>query len=206
MKAMVSGWPQLWLRPRRIACQVGPVSGSWTPPARQPWAWRPTGCGSWAEGVPLAANSDLAVWARDAETAGGGAPPQPPFAGVYLVGGSSRIPLLGRLVQERLGRTPINHDDDPGTAVAVGAADWARREAGIGVEDVKPPIIQPPITVPPPTPPPSGWLPRLLDGLAPYRRIVAAVIVALVVGGHSVVEQDLRRLRRRLGCGVRDLT
>jgi hypothetical protein len=131
----------------------------------------------------LAEAVDLAVWARDAETVSTDAPPQPPFAGVYLVGGSSRIPLLGRLVQERLGRAPINHDDDPGTAVAVGAADWARREAGIGVEDVKPPIIQPPVTVPAPAPLSPGRPRRLLDGLARNRPVVGAAVLALVVGG-----------------------
>lgn len=43
---------------------------------------------------------------------------------VFLVGGSSRIPLLGRLVQERTGLEPLEHGD-PGTAVAEGAASIA---------------------------------------------------------------------------------
>lgn len=43
---------------------------------------------------------------------------------VFLVGGSSRIPLLGRLVQERTGMVPLEHGD-PGTAVAEGAASIA---------------------------------------------------------------------------------
>ena len=36
MKPIIAGLPQWWLRLSRIACQVGPLSGSWTPPARQP--------------------------------------------------------------------------------------------------------------------------------------------------------------------------
>ena len=36
MKAIMSGWPQLRFLESRIACQPGPVSGSRTPPARQP--------------------------------------------------------------------------------------------------------------------------------------------------------------------------
>ena len=54
-----------------------------------------------------------------------GKPEGPPFAGVFLVGGSSRIPLLGHLVQEQVERTPIE-GGDPGTAVADGAAEYAR--------------------------------------------------------------------------------
>ena len=50
------------------------------------------------------------------------ATPNPTF--VFLVGGSSRIPLLGRLVQERTGLEPLEHGD-PGTAVAEGAASIA---------------------------------------------------------------------------------
>jgi len=53
------------------------------------------------------------------------APPGPPSFHVYLVGGSSRIPMLGRLVQEVTGTSPISRGD-PSTAVAEGAAEWAR--------------------------------------------------------------------------------
>ena len=70
----------------------------------------------------------LAVSARD------DAPPGPPFTGVYLVGGSSRIPLLGRLLQQEIGRPPIDHGD-PGTAVAEGAAAWALRTSDTGTGD-----------------------------------------------------------------------
>ena len=52
------------------------------------------------------------------------APPGPPLAGVFLVGGSSRIPLLGTLLQQQTGRPPITRGD-PSTAVADGAASYA---------------------------------------------------------------------------------
>ncbi|HSV64464.1 MAG TPA: Hsp70 family protein [Mycobacteriales bacterium] len=42
------------------------------------------------------------------------------LAGVYLVGGSSRIPLVARMVQERLGVTPTTLDQ-PETSVVTGA-------------------------------------------------------------------------------------
>lgn len=42
------------------------------------------------------------------------------LSGVYLVGGSSRIPLVARLIQERLGITPTTLDQ-PETSVASGA-------------------------------------------------------------------------------------
>lgn len=42
------------------------------------------------------------------------------LAGVYLVGGSSRIPLVARLIQEQLGITPTTLDQ-PETSVATGA-------------------------------------------------------------------------------------
>ena len=44
---------------------------------------------------------------------------------VYLVGGSSRIPMLGQLVQQETETSPISHGD-PSTAVAEGAAESAR--------------------------------------------------------------------------------
>jgi hypothetical protein len=43
---------------------------------------------------------------------------------VFLVGGSSRIPMLGQLVQSRTGLHPLEHGD-PGTAVAEGGASIA---------------------------------------------------------------------------------
>jgi hypothetical protein len=58
-----------------------------------------------------------------------GAPPGPEVAGVFLVGGSARIPLLGRLVAEATQRVPAEHGD-PATAVAEGGAAHALDLAG----------------------------------------------------------------------------
>ena len=75
------------------------------------------------------------------------AAPGPPPAGVFLVGGSSRIPLLGTLVTQRIGRPPLVHGD-PTTAVADGAARhaWARAHGPSGF----PPPGPAPVAVPPP--------------------------------------------------------
>jgi molecular chaperone DnaK len=50
------------------------------------------------------------------------------LAGIYLVGGSSRIPLVADRVWERFGRRP-DVEDDPKTVVAMGAAGPAIGEA-----------------------------------------------------------------------------
>ncbi|MFN8151093.1 MAG: Hsp70 family protein [Solirubrobacterales bacterium] len=47
---------------------------------------------------------------------------------VYLAGGSSRIPLVGRLIQERLGVAP-EHLDDPKAVISLGAARLGRSDA-----------------------------------------------------------------------------
>jgi hypothetical protein len=75
------------------------------------------------------------------------AAPGPPPAGVFLVGGSSRIPLLGTLVTQRIGQPPLVHGD-PTTAVADGAARhaWARAHSSSGF----PPPGPAPVMVPPP--------------------------------------------------------
>ena len=54
------------------------------------------------------------------------APPGPSDFRVYLVGGSSRIPMLGLLVQQETETSPISHGD-PSTAVAEGAANGPAR-------------------------------------------------------------------------------
>lgn len=51
------------------------------------------------------------------------APIGPQLAAVFLVGGSGRIPLLGRLLADATGHNPTEHGD-PATAVAEGAARW----------------------------------------------------------------------------------
>jgi Hsp70 protein len=62
------------------------------------------------------------------------APPGPRFAGVFLVGGCARIPMLGTLVQQDTKLRPLSHGD-PTTAVARGAAESGRKQleqAGAG--------------------------------------------------------------------------
>src|SRR5712671_4445222 len=60
MKRMSCGLPQLRLRDSRMTCQVGPVIGSDTAPARQPSKSPPIERGSPGNGVDLRANSSLA--------------------------------------------------------------------------------------------------------------------------------------------------
>jgi hypothetical protein len=62
-------------------------------------------------------------------------PPGPPFAGVFLTGGCSRIPLLGTLVQQGAGLPPLTHGD-PTMAVAQGAAQF-------GWRSLQQPVAQP---------------------------------------------------------------
>lgn len=47
------------------------------------------------------------------------------LAGIYLVGGSSRLPLVGAMISEKLGVVPVSLDQ-PETAVALGAVNVAR--------------------------------------------------------------------------------
>ena len=76
---------------------------------------------------------------------------------IYLAGGSSRIPLVARLIQERMGMAP-EHLDDPKAVIAMGAArldSAAAQESGIHDAPLKPedaPIPPLPGAVPPPPP------------------------------------------------------
>ena len=51
MKSMRTGCPQLRLRDNRIACHVGPVSSSCTPPAKHPLEYPPKTAAGWLEAV-----------------------------------------------------------------------------------------------------------------------------------------------------------
>ena len=53
------------------------------------------------------------------------------LAAIYLAGGSSRIPLVGRLIQERLG-VMAEHLDDPKAVIALGAARLGSADAFSG--------------------------------------------------------------------------
>jgi len=59
------------------------------------------------------------------------------LAAIYLAGGSSRIPLVARLIQERLGVLP-EHLDDPKSVIALGAARLDRTAARESSIDERP--------------------------------------------------------------------
>jgi actin-like ATPase involved in cell morphogenesis len=74
---------------------------------------------------------------------------------VLLAGGSSRIPLVGQLIAEQLGR-PVAVDVHPKHAVALGAARQASSGAPAATKaSVPPPAPQIDLPPPPPPPPPS---------------------------------------------------
>lgn len=113
------------------------------------------------------------------------APPGPELAGVFLVGGCSRIPLLGTLVTQRVGTVPIDHGD-PTTAVAEGAA-----RAGWGLLQGSQDRVRPgpaarvrTAPTPPPPPPPRQNVPAPPKrGGAGWKVAIALVALVLVGGG-----------------------
>jgi actin-like ATPase involved in cell morphogenesis len=130
---------------------------------------------------------------RRAITSGGLVPEH--VARILLVGGSSRIPLVGEMVNADLGR-PIALDTHPKHAVALGAAITAAPEpapvtAALPVTASLPLPLPPPppaplpppllATPPPLQPPPTGTTPAR-RGLSPA--LLAAIIVGvLALGG-----------------------
>ncbi|ALG13849.1 type VII secretion-associated protein [Kibdelosporangium phytohabitans] len=140
---------------------------------------------------------------------------------VFLVGGSSRIPMVARLVHERIGIVPTTLDQ-PETVVARGALKAVRgevrrspvqavsdRTVPVRTTAAPPrfprpqPVQPPPRPVPPPPPrqfasppPPAkrGTKPWILGGAAAI--VVAAVVVVLVLtsgGGEPAREQPSGR-------------
>jgi molecular chaperone DnaK len=121
------------------------------------------------------------------------------LAGIFLVGGSSRIPLVSQLVHQKCGVVPASLDQ-PETVVARGAL---RAVAGIGdgTGDLKAPsrplqaqprrvVAPPPRPVPalPPTPPVSTSKRRsalLLTGAATLAAAIAIVLVVVLSGGNE---------------------
>ena len=106
------------------------------------------------------------------------------LAAVYLVGGSSRIPVVEQIVAERLGRSPATLDE-PKQVVAFGAAlDTARRAPALAPPP--PPEPAPPWVPPPPTPPPG---PAPIADRRPPRsgRFVSLVTVAIIALVAAVV-------------------
>ncbi|MDT8914293.1 Hsp70 family protein [Amycolatopsis sp. PS_44_ISF1] len=61
------------------------------------------------------------------------------LAGIYLVGGSSRLPLVGSMIAEKLGVVPGSLDQ-PETAVALGAQHVARDGLSMRTQNVEGPV------------------------------------------------------------------
>lgn len=112
---------------------------------------------------------------------------------VFLVGGSSRIPMVARLVHERIGIIPTTLDQ-PETVVARGALKAVPGEVPQvqqvhQIQTVRVPPVQPPRPmappppqqfVPPPPPPKRGSKkPWILGGAA--AAVIAAVVVVVLV-------------------------
>ncbi|MEU5264084.1 Hsp70 family protein [Amycolatopsis sp. NPDC021455] len=76
------------------------------------------------------------------------------LAGIYLVGGSSRLPLVGTMVAEKLGVVPGSLDQ-PETAVALGAQHVARDGLSVRTQNVEGAVAagHRPQYAPPPPPP-----------------------------------------------------
>lgn len=117
------------------------------------------------------------------------APPGPALAGVFLVGGSSRIPLLGQLVTHRTGRVPIRHGD-PTTAVAEGAARY-----GWGVlhgEHDRVHATGPQAGRPQPAPAPPPRMPVVQPSRRRGRKVALLVVLALLlVGGGAFAISEM---------------
>lgn len=121
------------------------------------------------------------------------------LAGIFLVGGSSRIPLVSQLVHRRCGVMPTSLDQ-PETVVARGAL-RAVAGGGEGTGDLTVPatpraqVRQQPRRPPPrprpalpPTPPVSNTKRRsalLLTGAAALAAAVAIVLVVVLTGGNE---------------------
>ncbi|CAM4189025.1 type VII secretion-associated protein [Kibdelosporangium persicum] len=103
---------------------------------------------------------------------------------VFLVGGSSRIPMVARMVHERIGIVPTTLDQ-PETVVARGAL---KAVPGEPVPTVRVTPVQPPPRPLPPPPPPQQFVPPPPPPAPPKRGKTpwvitggAAVVVAVVV-------------------------
>ena len=119
--------------------------------------------------------------------------PSEQLRAVLLVGGSSRIPLVGQLVGQTL-RVPVAVDAHPKHSIALGAAITAFHRA-TGGDGVRPTHTNPmsPANLPappgPPGPPIRGGPPPA--GAAPVKRRrwlpIAAAVAVLVIGGTTAV-------------------
>ncbi|WP_436492356.1 type VII secretion-associated protein [Actinokineospora sp. HUAS TT18] len=124
------------------------------------------------------------------------------LSGIFLVGGSSRIPLVARLVAERTGVVPVTLDQ-PETVVARGAMRAVSVEpdhtgvVGRQVDsDRTRPVVRAPVPPPRPAGPPSLPLPVITPPRRRGRMItliaagVAVVVAAVVVAIVSLTGRD----------------
>ena len=101
------------------------------------------------------------------------------LASVLLVGGSSRIPAVRRMVTEAL-HVRVTADVDPEMAVALGAA---RHAVGQAAPAAPSPVAPPPLSTPPSgfvPPPPAPTGPGRSKRLPVIGAVVAAAVVAVV--------------------------
>ena len=115
---------------------------------------------------------------------------------ILLVGGSSRIPLVGEVLRSELGR-PVVLDNHPKFTIALGAAlhSWraAEQAAAPVAPPVEPPVVAaapvataPPVVMPPSASPATGGRPRWLwPAVGVFAAIVIAVVLAFALGGGS---------------------
>jgi molecular chaperone DnaK len=100
------------------------------------------------------------------------------LAGVLLVGGSSRIPLVTQLISKELGR-PVAVDTDQSTSVATGAA-LAAFDARPVITRATPPTCPVKTTAPLPVPPPRRRKgPKIVLGAAGVMAIGIAALAAV---------------------------
>lgn len=81
--------------------------------------------------------------------------PATSLAGIYLVGGASRIPLVATLIAERLRVVPTSLDQ-PETAVAFGAHDVPREGISVRTQDLGNQLAHPVAALGPPSYPGTG--------------------------------------------------
>ncbi|MFJ1764106.1 Hsp70 family protein [Amycolatopsis sp. NPDC088138] len=96
------------------------------------------------------------------------------LAGIYLVGGSSRLPLVGAMIAEKLGVVPGSLDQ-PETAVALGAQHVARDGLGARTQNVEGAVAagtaphRPQYAPPPQYPGGGGYAPSNFPPSGPQR-------------------------------------
>ncbi|GHF86219.1 actin-like ATPase involved in cell morphogenesis [Amycolatopsis bartoniae] len=113
------------------------------------------------------------------------------LAGIYLVGGSSRLPLVGSMIAEKLGVVPVSLDQ-PETAVAFGAHHVSPDGISMRTQNVDGQVAAGPQYVPPPAAPrfpyPASFpsypapAPPKRSRKKPLIAVAVAVVVLLAAG------------------------